>query len=51
VLLPRFAEIENHLQIADATVAEFIVELANQAKGNVDVFKKVSAMHASLWRP
>ncbi|GLC45966.1 hypothetical protein PLESTB_001624100 [Pleodorina starrii] len=35
-------EIENHLQISDATVAEFIVETAKEA-GNVDKFKK--AMH------
>ncbi|PNW79554.1 hypothetical protein CHLRE_08g358563v5 [Chlamydomonas reinhardtii] len=32
-------EIENHLQISDATVAEFIVETAKDA-GNVDKFKK-----------
>ncbi|KAG2430993.1 hypothetical protein HYH02_013525 [Chlamydomonas schloesseri] len=35
-------EIENHLQISDATVAEFMVETAKEA-GNVDTFKK--AMH------
>ncbi|EFJ49720.1 hypothetical protein VOLCADRAFT_104170 [Volvox carteri f. nagariensis] len=35
-------EIENHLQISDATVAEFIVETAKES-GNVDRFKK--AMH------
>jgi hypothetical protein len=35
------AEVENHLQISDATVAEFIVETAKEA-GNVDSFKKVT---------
>lgn len=41
------AEVENHLQISDSTVAEFIVELATAAKGNVDKFKKVRCMYTA----
>lgn len=45
----RSTEIENHLQISDATVAEFIVETAKDA-GNVDKFKKVCAFVESGFR-
>jgi hypothetical protein len=34
------AELENHLNIADKTLAEFVIELAKDQK-NVDAFKKV----------
>ncbi|PNH07175.1 putative pre-mRNA-splicing factor ATP-dependent RNA helicase, partial [Tetrabaena socialis] len=39
-------EIENHLQISDATVAGFVVEQAKEA-GNVDKFKRGSLPHST----
>lgn len=36
------AELENHLNIADKTLAEFVIELAKE-QSNVDAFKKVRA--------
>ena len=44
ILLSRVAELEAQLGIAERTLAEFLVEVAQGSK-NVDSFKKVRMMH------
>jgi hypothetical protein len=42
------AELENHLNIADKTLAEFVIELAKDQK-NVDAFNKVRRGPSGSW--
>ena len=47
--LRRIAELENHLQISEKAVAEFIIDMAKDKK-NVDEFKGVRCGCMRAWR-